>query len=57
MILSAVLWKRSFVIESYRLSADGEWWLALVGIFMAAAAIYFGRPLLEKKLRQRSYSS
>lgn len=57
MIICSLLLKRSLVVESYRLCAEGGWWLALIGIVLAAAATYIGRPLLEKKLRTRSYSS
>lgn len=57
MVVSTWLLKSSFVLSSYTFIEDGGWWLALIGIAMAALAIIIIHPLMEKKLRTRSYIS
>lgn len=57
MVLSTMLLKSSFVLSSYTFIENGGWWLALIGIAMAALAIMIIHPLMEKKLRTRSYIS
>jgi hypothetical protein len=57
MVVSTLLFKTSFVLLSYKFIEDGGWWLAVIGLAMAAAALIVVRPLMEKKMRTRSYSS
>ncbi|MCR2803292.1 hypothetical protein [Paenibacillus soyae] len=57
MIITSLLLKKSLIVESYRLCEEGGWWMALIGLVLVAVSIYIGRPLLEKRLKTRSYSS
>ncbi|MEK3885351.1 hypothetical protein [Paenibacillus sp. PL2-23] len=57
MIVTVLLLESSLFVQSYRLAADGGWWLAIIGMISAIAAIGIGRSVLEKRLRMRSYTS
>ncbi|RIX50719.1 hypothetical protein D3P08_18605 [Paenibacillus nanensis] len=57
MVVTTLLLKTSFVLSSYRFIEDGGWWLALIGVALAIAAFAAMPPLMEKKVRTRSFTS
>lgn len=57
MIFYTFLLKQSLVLASFEAIGNGAWWISFIGIALAVLAIAIGRPIIEKKLRTRSYAS
>ncbi|REK71588.1 hypothetical protein [Paenibacillus paeoniae] len=57
MVVYTYFFKNSLVLLSYRTIAQGGWWMPLIMIVLAIAVFFFGRIIMDKKLRTRSYTS